>query len=68
MAKKETLTPISRTTFFRIYTIDKLIRSGTYPNVPQLAEKIEVKPRTIERDIEYMRDLLGAPIKYCYKK
>lgn len=67
LAKKETLTPISRTTFFRIYTIDKLIRSGTYPNVPQLAEKIEVKPRTIERDIEYMRDLLGAPIKYCYK-
>jgi predicted DNA-binding transcriptional regulator YafY len=67
LAKKDTLTPISRAAFFRIYTIDKLIRSGIYPNVPQLAEKIEVKPRTIERDIEYMRDLLGAPIKYCYK-
>jgi len=67
LAPKDTFTTMNRATFFRIYTIDRLIRSGTYPNVPRLAEIIEVKPRTIERDLEYMRDLLGAPIKYCYK-
>ncbi len=58
---------ISKASFHRIYVIDKLIRNRACPSVPKLAKYIEVKPRTIERDIEYMRDLLGAPIKYCHK-
>lgn len=68
MKVKKKSMPISRAGFYRIYTIDKFLRNRAYPNVPKLAEHLEVKPRTIERDIEYMRDLLGAPIKYCYKK
>jgi predicted DNA-binding transcriptional regulator YafY len=48
----------------RLLLIDKAIRSGKYPNATKLAELAEVNPRTIQRDIEYMRDMYGAPLEY----
>jgi predicted DNA-binding transcriptional regulator YafY len=48
----------------RILTIDNAIRSGKYPNSNKLASITEVNARTIQRDIEYMRDMYGAPIEY----
>ena len=48
----------------RILSIDRLIREGKYPNTEKLAESLEVTARTIQRDIEYMRDMYGAPIEY----
>ena len=48
----------------RLLMIDRLIREGTYPNTETLAAKVEVTARTIQRDIEYMRDMYGAPIEY----
>lgn len=54
--------------FWRLYEIDKQIRSGKFPNTRQLAELLEVKPRTVERDIEHLRDRLGAPIVYDRQK
>jgi len=44
--------------------IDYYVRNGHYPNVPWLAEKLEVSPRTVERDIACMRDLMSAPLVY----
>ncbi len=55
---------VQRSRFARIYYIDQQLRNQQYPNVPKLAEKWEVHRRTIERDIEFMRDRLGAPIAY----
>lgn len=57
-----------RDAFARITTIHRLVSSGRYPNVPHLAERMEVATRTIERDIEKLRDLFGAPIKYDHFK
>lgn len=68
MVTKRQLAPINRSGFYRIYSIDRLIRQESYPNVPKLAEHLEVGRRTIERDIEFMRDLLGAPIKYSHRE
>ena len=51
----------------RIYFIDRQIASGKYPNVNYLAQEYEVGTATIYRDIEYMRDMLNAPIEYCAK-
>lgn len=58
---------------WRIYRMDAFIRSGSYPNVPRLAEKLEVSRRTIERDLAYLRDFMNAPLSfsrerngYCY--
>ncbi|MDR2477982.1 MAG: YafY family transcriptional regulator [Treponema sp.] len=48
----------------RLLTIDRIIREGKYPNTDRLAELVEVTPRTIQRDLEYMRDMYGAPIEY----
>ena len=48
----------------RLLLIDKAIRAGKYPNANTLASLAEVNPRTIQRDIEYMRDMYGAPLEY----
>ncbi|NLC76517.1 MAG: WYL domain-containing protein [Clostridia bacterium] len=55
---------LQRSRFARIYYIDQQLRHQRYPNVPKLAREWEVHRRTIERDIEFMRDRLGAPIAF----
>lgn len=50
--------------FWRLCEIHRLISQGTYPNCPELAKKLEVSLRTVERDIERLRDLFGAPVEY----
>jgi len=49
----------------RIYFIDKKIREKKYPNTAKLAEEWEgISVSTISRDIDYMKNQLGAPIEY----
>ena len=48
----------------RLLFIDEKIRGGSYPNAASLAAEYEISSRTITRDIEYMRDSLGAPVEY----
>jgi predicted DNA-binding transcriptional regulator YafY len=48
----------------RIYFIDRRIASGDYPSTRQLAEEYEAGTATISRDIEFLRDRIGAPIEY----
>lgn len=50
--------------FWRLCEIHRLISDGVYPNCSFLAERLGVHKRTIERDIERMRDLFRAPIGY----
>ena len=53
---------------YRLLQIDEEIRSGKFPNATSLSKKIEVSSRTIQRDIEYMRDMYKAPIEFdAYK-
>jgi len=63
----ETRKNLPRAVLARIYYIDRQIASGKYPNSNYLAQEYEVGTATIHRDIEYMRDMLGAPIAYCAK-
>jgi len=48
----------------RMMRIDEALRAGRYPNCSTLAAEIEVVPKTIQRDIEFMRDQMGLPIAY----
>jgi predicted DNA-binding transcriptional regulator YafY len=48
----------------RLFVIDEAIRTGKYPNTDKLAAIAEVNSRTIQRDIEYLRDMFNAPIEY----
>jgi proteasome accessory factor B len=44
--------------------LHRQLQSGEYPNCRKLAEELEVASKTIQRDIEFMRDQLGLPIQY----
>ncbi len=40
------------------------LKAGVYPNCRKLASELEVSAKTIQRDIDFMRDRLGLPIEY----
>jgi predicted DNA-binding transcriptional regulator YafY len=48
----------------RIAALDRAIRSGEYPNAVTIARRLEVSRRTVLRDVEFLRDRLGAPIAF----
>ena len=60
MAKGRT----DRNAIIRIWTIHLLIKNKHYPDCRKLAAELEVSSRTIERDIEQLRDQMQAPIEY----
>ncbi len=48
----------------RLKRIHEAISSGQYPNNRMLADLVERTERTVKRDLQYMRDQLGAPLHY----
>jgi predicted DNA-binding transcriptional regulator YafY len=44
--------------------IHAVIASGKHPNTSTLAREFEVSTKTIQRDIEFMRDRMSLPIEY----
>ncbi len=48
----------------RIQWIDQRIRAHQYPNCNAIAAHFEISRRQAARDIEYLRDSLGAPLEY----
>lgn len=67
---------LTRTRMDRMRFIDATIRKGIYPNATTLArdwaEKIgsdrPVDRKTIQRDIDYLRDMLHAPIDFSRQR
>jgi predicted DNA-binding transcriptional regulator YafY len=66
---------LPKTAFDRIYWIDRKIAAGGYPRVPTLAHDYahyagyaSISEATINRDIDFMRCRLGAPIEYDYTR
>ena len=48
----------------RFFKIHDEIRRGKYPNCKNLADKLEVTQKTIQRDITYMQNELKLPLVY----
>lgn len=48
----------------RIAVFDRAVRAGKYPNARTIARELEVGHRTVQRDIEFLRDRLGAPLVF----
>jgi predicted DNA-binding transcriptional regulator YafY len=48
----------------RVYKIEMLIRNRGHVSFQALLEELEISPATLKRDLEYLRDQLGAPIEY----
>ena len=50
--------------FWRLVELDRQIREGKYPNCLTFSEKWEVTQKTVQRDIDYLKYSLEAPIEY----
>ena len=48
----------------RLYKIEMLIRQRGQVSFAHLLAELEVSPATLKRDLEYLRDQMGAPIEY----
>lgn len=58
----------TRPPLVRMQHIDRALRDNRYPNCSQIAAYFEVSRKCILRDIDCMRDQLGAPIDYDSKR
>lgn len=54
----------SRPPLARMMWLHERLKAGSFPNCRKLAEDLEVSTKTIQRDIDFMRDRLGLPIEY----
>ncbi len=52
----------------RLSALDRAIRAEEFPNATTLARALEVCPRTVQRDIEFLRDRLGAPVVFDHRR
>lgn len=64
MPKSKVTSLRSRPPIERMLYIHNLLVDKRYPNCQKIAEELEVDPRTIARDISFMRDRLYLPIEY----
>jgi len=48
----------------RIIQIHELIKKGKFPNCQKLSKTLEVSYKTVQRDVDFMRDHLKLPIAY----
>jgi predicted DNA-binding transcriptional regulator YafY len=58
----------SRPPLRRLVALDRMIRSGEYPNARTMAVQLEVNRRTIYRDLDFLRDSWGAPLEFSPRK
>lgn len=58
--------PISA--YHRIIWFHNRVIENLYPNARTLSECFEISTRQAQRDIEYLRDSMNAPLLYCARK
>jgi len=52
----------------RIVWFHNKVNGERFPNARELAECFEISLRQAQRDIEYMRDSMNAPLVYCARE
>jgi predicted DNA-binding transcriptional regulator YafY len=62
--KAKSLDRHARPPLERMQRIHQAIHAGKYPNAATLARELEVSSKSIQRDLEFMRDRLGLPLEY----
>lgn len=55
---------LSRPPLQRMMAIHEELKRGAFTNCAKLAAQLEVAPKTVMRDISFMRDRLGLPLEY----
>jgi proteasome accessory factor B len=59
---------ISRPPLDRMRHIARLIMQGKTFTCVKLADELEISRKTVERDIDFMRDRLGYQIEFCQSR
>ena len=54
----------SRPPLARMLRIHELLMASRYPNCTKVSEEFEVSAKTVQRDVNFMRDRMGLPIEY----
>src|SRR6476646_9333371 len=62
--KREAAEQFSRPPLARMMQLHAQLQARKFPNCRKLAHELEVSTKTIQRDIDFMRDQLGLPIEY----
>jgi predicted DNA-binding transcriptional regulator YafY len=60
----QTRKSLPKTALPRIYKIDEMIASGNFPSTRKIAKAYVTSASSISRDIDFMKNSLGAPIEY----
>ena len=68
MSKNPAKKPMTRPPLERMQRIFHIIKEGGHPSRITLAREIEVTTKTIQRDIDFMRDRLHLPIAHNREK
>ena len=68
MKSKGRTSLVSRAPLERMLRIHQAIHSGGYPIATGLARDLEVSAKSIQRDIEFMRDRLDLPVEFDSRK
>lgn len=55
---------MARPPLVRMMKLHNELQSRSFPNCRKIAQELEVSTKTIQRDIDFMRDQLGLPIDY----
>jgi proteasome accessory factor B len=55
---------MSRPPLERMSRLHALLQAGLYPNCGSLAREFEISKKTVQRDLDFMRDRLSLPIAY----
>lgn len=58
----------SRPPLSRMLIIHTMLKAKQFPNRRSLAHELDISEKTIQRDIDFMRDRLGLPIEYHHSK
>ena len=55
---------LTRPPLERMLRLHEAIQAGGYPNCFSLGQELEVSPKTIQRDVDFMRDRMRLPLEY----
>ena len=68
MVNQDSQMPRHRPPLERMLRIHQSLQSGKFPNATILAAELEVSTKSIQRDLDFMRDRLELPIEYHPQK
>ena len=59
---------LSRPPFARMMRIHEQLKDDKFPNCSQLALALECASKTVQRDIDFMRDRMNLPIEFDFRR